>query len=277
MKKWVFYVLTVGMILSLGCVAFYADKEYETRNYSETSTPYNTVEIETFNGTVNSAVTSEDSIKVTLKLWATGISSVDAAEHINDINVSITRDSVSGIYRIKADVDPEFIHPRNYGCDVTLNLPESLYVDLKTSNGKISADGHLQNLKLETSNGEIIISNTAGSADLSTSNGAITVNRHSGDIEGKTSNGDIDADVIMPVRDGICRFASSNGKITLAIPDSVETKIWLETSNGKITVSDFDLGDYNQDPDIFESAMGDGSGDLKLTTSNGNVDLKKLD
>lgn len=264
------------MILSLGCFVNYVDKEYETRGYSEPATPYSTVEIETFNGTVTSATNSEDSIKVTLKLWATGVSAQDAAEHIDDIDVSVTRDTINGIYRIIVDVDPQFINPRSYGCDVTLNLPESLYVDLGTSNGQISCDGHTQGIKLETSNGEIEISNTAGSAKLSTSNGGIKVNRHSGDVEGETSNGRIYADVIMPVKDGICRFSSSNGEITLAIPDSAGTKIWMETSNGKITISDFNLGDYNQDPDIFESSMGDGSGDLKLTTSNGDVTLKEL-
>lgn len=282
MKKIVLLTLAALVAASLGC--FYGKEASDTDTVDYDAALYDRVEIETENGEIISSVRSDSVISVTLTRWASGVSASDASEHLSDIDVSVTKDTAGGVLRIFIDI-PDVV-TRNYGCDADVELPASIYVDLATSNGKIRAAGHQNGLLLATSNGMIEIAKTAGDAEIETSNGAIEVKRHTGDIAGETANGEIYAEVIMvkfavdseDTTYGYCRFRSSNGEITLAVPDSVGAQIRLRTSNGEISV-DPDLptqGDYNSDDDIYESKMGDESGEIDLETSNGDVALKKL-
>ena len=282
MKKIVLLTLAVLVAASLGC--FYGKEASETATETYVADLYSEVQIETENGEITSSVISDSLITITLTRWASGVSESDARRHLDDIEVHVTKDTTGRVLRIFIDI-PD-VTTRNYGCDADITLPESLYVDLETSNGKMKATGHQNGLRLATSNGRIDIAKTAGEAQLETSNGAIDVDRHTGNIAGETANGKIDAEVIMvksavdsaDTTYGYCRFKSSNGEITLAVPDSVGAQIRIETSNGDISV-DPDLptqGDYNSDDDIYESKMGDESGEIDLETSNGDVSLKKL-
>jgi len=280
LKKIALITLAALLVVSLGC--YYADEASDTATETYPADLYNRVEIETGNGEITSSVSSDSLITITLTRWVTGPS---AKTHLDDIEVHVTKDTVNGTLRVSVTIPTSTV--RNYGCDADIELPASIYVDLVTSNGKMKAAGHQNGLRLVTSNGMIDIAKTAGDAELETSNGAIAVDRHSGDITGETANGEIDAEVIMvksvvnatDTTYGYCRFKSSNGRITLAVPDTVGAQIRIETSNGDISV-DPDLptqGDYNSDDDIYESKMGDESGEIDLETSNGDVSLKKLE
>ncbi|MBA7600511.1 hypothetical protein ES703_07567 [subsurface metagenome] len=280
MKKIALITLAALLVVSLGC--YYADEASETATETYAADLYNRVEIETGNGEITSSVSSDSLITITLTKWVTGPS---AKAHLDDIDVSVSEDTVNGTLSVSVTIPTSTV--RNYGCDADIELPESLFIDFKTSNGKMRAAGHQNGLRLSSSNGRIEIAKTAGEADLFTSNGDIGVDRHTGDIAGETANGEIYAEVIMvksavdskDTTYGYCRFMSSNGEITLAVPDSVGAQIRLRTSNGEISV-DPDLptqGDYNSDDDIYESKMGDESGEIDLETSNGDVTLKKLD
>lgn len=280
MKKVMLFALVAVLVIFIGCY-YSSDGASDSATETYPADLYNRIEIETENGEIISGVSTDSLITVTLTKWVSGPS---ARSHLDDIDVTVNKDTVNGVLRIKIEMPSSTI--RSYGCDADIELPESLYVDLVTSNGRIGAADHQNGLHLVTSNGEIDIVKTAGDAEIETSNGAIEVKRHTGDIAGETANGEIYAEVIMvkSVVDntdttyGYCRFRSSNGGITLAVPDSVGAQIRLQASNGEISV-DPDLptqGDYNPDEDIYESRMGDESGEINLETSNGNVTLKKL-
>jgi DUF4097 and DUF4098 domain-containing protein YvlB len=279
LKKVVIFALAAVLIISIGCY-YSSDEASDSATETYPADLYNRIEIQTENGEIISGVRS-DSITVTLTRWVTGPS---ARSHLDDIDVTVDKDTVNGVLRIKVEMPNSTI--RNYGCDADIKLPESLYVDLVTSNGRIGAEGHKAGLYLETSNGKIDIANTAGETSLRTSNGAIDVNRHTGNINAETSNGEIDARIIMTktVVDstdttyGSCKFRSSNGWISVAVPDSVGAQIRLKTSNGDISVDpDLHVEVTKMEDDLFEGKMGDGSGDINLETSNGDVKLKALD
>ncbi|NLI97491.1 DUF4097 domain-containing protein [bacterium] len=275
MKK--LLVLTVfSGVFFLSCLPNYAFKEYEKDTESYKASNYSQLQIETENGEIESTVVQGDTvIKVTLERWATGITSVDAKNHLPDVVVHVTEDTTAKILRIYVDI-PQ-ITGRSYGCNATISLPESLYVDYETSNGKITVEGNQNGLLLSTSNGEINTNNTSGKADLSTSNGPITIDNHKGDAKGVTSNGEIYARVTMPKTDGSCNLKTSNGKLTLFIPDSVGAAIRMQTSNGDLSVdSDLHVQVTKMEDNLFEGTMGDGSGNIELESSNGNVSLKKL-
>ncbi len=274
MKK-IFVFVSLAALTLAGCVNYTGGRAEETRKEDYDASFYTKVVLETQNGKIDAtAIAGDSTIHVELTRWATGFSHSDAVEHLSGVKVSVNEDTAAKVLSLLIEMPNMTTY--SLGCDAVLTLPESLYVDFTSSNGKISASGHKNGLKLHTSNGEIAISNTAGDARLETSNGAINVSSHGGNIEGETSNGAIDAEVVMPVANGTCKFSSSNGAIEAAVPDSVGAKIWMQTSNGSITVVGFDLGDHNTDNNVFESEIGDESGTIDLRTSNGAVTLKKL-
>ena len=289
MKKIVLLISTLAVFALVGCYDWGKDSETDSETYQ--ASLFNRVEIETANGTISASVTTDTMITVTLTRWADGI---NAHEHMLNIDVSVTKDTADSLLRIYVDIPINVGY--NAGCDAKLVLPESLYIDLVSSNGAIDVDGHKVGMYLETSNASVDVQNTTGDAEIRTTNGAVetndtkgyykiessnasvTVYDHEGNMEAVTSNGAIEAEVAMSKEDGICRFETSNAHIGVAVPDSVYADIYMRTSNADIDVEIPGIGDTNSDDDIFEGHMGQGTtpGDIYLVTSNGSVTLKKL-
>jgi hypothetical protein len=254
------------IVLGIACTR-YGHKESREENHNFDATGIKIFNVETGNGKITSSV----------KQGATGRDSADAAEHIDSIFVHITPDTSNSSLRIFVELpEPGTGEQRSYGADVTVFTPESIVLNLETSNGDVSVGDQEADFDLTTSNGDLTTTNTRGYARLNSSNGSITVSRHEGNIQGVTSNGDVNAAVIMPKSDGTCSFKTSNGAVTLAVPDSVGASIWLKTTIGKITVTGFTLNDTNDDDYIFQAQMGDASGTIEVETSNKSIELKEL-
>ena len=226
------------------------------------------IEIETKNGSIESIVGDGDDIHVKYEKWATGIDEQDAKANIKDIKILTNEDPSSGILSIVIDTPKR--PGINYGCNVSLNLPASIFLDVKSSNGAIAISGSQGGMSCSTSNGAITIENTSGYAQIETSNGKITAINHNGNMNARTSNGAIDAGVLIP-EGGECILRTSNGTINLAIPEETSALITASTSNGKIEVDDIGITLIKMEKTEFEGAMGDSAGNIQLETSNGSI------
>jgi DUF4097 and DUF4098 domain-containing protein YvlB len=226
------------------------------------------VNVNTKNGAIETRAWDDDSIHATFEKWATGDDMDEAEDNLDDIEVSVSRNSNAGTLNIEIKY-PAF-ESRNRGCNVLLNLPASIFLDLKTSNGAITVLDSEEDLECSSSNGAIIIQDTEGYAELRTSNGMITVANHHGELNAKTSNGLISADIVLP-RDGECILKTSNGLITLAIPDSTSAMLEASTSNGKVEMHGLSVSVIKMDKKEFKGKMGSGRGNIDLETSNGSI------
>jgi DUF4097 and DUF4098 domain-containing protein YvlB len=159
----------------------------------------------------------------------------------------------------------------NYGCSISLDLPASLLLDLKSSNGAITVLESQNSVECSTSNGAITIEDTNGNVKLKTSNGEITARNHYGELDAKTSNGTIDADVVLP-EGGDCFLKTSNGKIYLSVPEETSAMIEASTSNGGIEIDNIALTVISMEKKKdLKGKMGDGDGEIRLETSNGSI------
>ena len=226
------------------------------------------VNVNTKNGAIETRAWNDDSIHATFEKWATGDDVDEAEDNLDDIEVSVSRNSSTGVLDIEVRY-PVFKN-RNRGCNVRLRLPASIVLDLETSNGAITVLDSEEDMECSSSNGAINIQNTEGYAELKTSNGMITVINHHGELNGKTSNGLISADIVLP-RDGECVLKTSNGLITLSIPDSTSAMVEASTSNGKIEIHDIPVSVIKMDKKEFKGRMGRGQGTIDLETSNGSI------
>lgn len=141
----------------------------------------------------------------------------------------------------------------------TLHVPASANLDgIESVNGDVSIAGVGGVVKASTVNGGIVVDNLASNASIETVNGSVeaSFDRFGG---GQKAN---------------CE--SVNGKVTVRLPKDADTAVSAETINGGIDGGDFGLqtnkGFIGRD---LEGRIGDGAGNLDLSTVNGSIRIRK--
>ncbi len=127
----------------------------------------------------------------------------------------------------------------NYGGNVYIYVPNgSAYnMDIQTSNGMVHVgDFNGEKLKLATSNSGITVDGGQyNNIDARTSNGRVYAKCNATNAIFETSNSAIDLDSQQTT--GSLRATTSNGRISLDLPDTAGYSVDASTSNGRITHS----------------------------------------
>lgn len=163
-------------------------------------------------------------------------------------------------------------------------------VELKTSNGRITASDLRGEATLKTSNGEITVERQAGRLNVNSSNGRITLKEIDGIVDAHTSNGPIRVEGARLLGTG--RFRTSNGTIDLEAALVDDASYEVRTSNGRVGVvlvdadvtvnmrtsnGRIDLGTEliasQLDRNRLSGRIGAGTASLEVRTSNGNISL----
>jgi DUF4097 and DUF4098 domain-containing protein YvlB len=198
----------------------------------------------------------------------------------------------------KQDGDTLFILARRLepnvqgGASAVIEVPPGAVLDLRSSNGGVNVTGLTGGvvtatsnagvkvkgskgpLNLTTSNGAITVEGGSGVLDLTTSNGGITVEAKSAAVKAKTSNGRIQFK--GGLAHGEQTFQTSNGGVKLVLPSEQAFKLEATTSNGRIH-SDFPIqGGDKKRKNHLSAVVGENPDvTLKVTTSNGGIEIKK--
>jgi hypothetical protein len=129
------------------------------------------------------------------------------------------------------------------------------------------------NASLNVTNGDIEITGASGSIDAFTTNGEITA-ESSGPIEAATTNGDLNITTMkLPARGA--SYHTTNGTITLTLPDGIDADVQARTTNGSVAF-DFDIttgGTLSRRNLIGK--IGRGGPRLDLATTNGSIRIAK--
>jgi hypothetical protein len=140
--------------------------------------------------------------------------------------------------------------------DFTIRLPAGIVFNGQTVNGDVEAD-HL-----------------GSDAEVRTVNGSIDVSA-AGHVEASTVNGSIRAAMGRADWPSAAEFTTVNGGITLTLPDDLSAEVRAETVNGDLE-TDFPLtvtGRFG--PRHMRGTIGNGGRQLRLTTVNGSIRLRK--
>ena len=163
---------------------------------------------------------------------------------------------------------------RSGASDIVVAVPRTSNVDIRSSNGDITAHRVAGEIILRTSNGDVEAGDGDGAYDLHSSNGDITVAAGQGEFNLHTSNGDIRF-AGDPVDGTENRLRTSNGNITARLTgESPSVRVSASTSNGSVhlerNVAVSELTGKNR----LEGVIGDGAAGLTLKTSNGTVTIE---
>jgi hypothetical protein len=125
-----------------------------------------------------------------------------------------------------------------------------------------------------TTNGGIVISATNADVRAHTTNGAIRLTDVGGRIHAQSTNGTIRAAMAPQVATiQSVELRTTNGSVTLTVPERASAQVELSTTNGSIT-TDLPLtvrGQVNRRR--VSGALGSGGPPLRVSTTNGSIRL----
>ncbi len=205
----------------------------------------------------------------------------------NKSNVNVkTSGGTINLYNVGAKIDAH-----TSGGDVVVNGSKGA-LSVSTSGGDIKLQNIGGVIQARTSGGDIEGNNIMDGITASTSGGDIELRDVKGFIEAATSGGDIDAEMTLKdfSRDHHVELKSSGGDIVLRVPENLPATI-----DATIKVSGFSRSDYNIYSDFplklqkaeaekkrgireirGEGSINGGGDQIKIITSNGNIEIKKL-
>ena len=138
----------------------------------------------------------------------------------------------------------------------TVRVPAGVRLVAANVNGDVDARGLASDVELTTVNGGVDVS-TTGLARASTVNGAIDA------VLGRTDWA------------GTLEFTTVNGSITVEVPEGLSADLEATTVNGDIS-TDFPLTVSGRlSPRRLRGTIGDGGRQLRLTTVNGGIRLRR--
>ncbi|MHB1313355.1 MAG: DUF4097 family beta strand repeat-containing protein [Gemmatimonadaceae bacterium] len=141
--------------------------------------------------------------------------------------------------------------------DLTVEVPAGTHVDVSTVNGEVAVTAQAP-VHANTVNGSVYVATAIGPVAAATVNGSV-------DVRMTTLGGA-----------GDVRAESTNGNVSAYVPQALDAKVTLRTTNGKVTNA-FGLVAAGARKNRVEGVLGAGSRVVYLRTTNGSATLGALD
>jgi hypothetical protein len=193
------------------------------------------------------------------------------------------------------DKNEVFIRARVEGRARTLDVARELVseVNLVTSGESVAARGpksgrgqswsvsyHAMvplhsDLALRATNGNVEVTEVRGDLKVGSTNGNIRLLGVGGDVSGGTTNGSVVVELLGDewYGEGV-NVRTTNGSITLAIPEEYNGVLDAATTNGSISV-DFPITVSGKIGRRLRAELGTGGATIKAVTTNGSVKIRK--
>jgi hypothetical protein len=234
-------------------------------------------------------VIGEDRADVALKIVraARGETATDAAERAGAIQVT-TRESGGELF-VDVNVPGRFLLRGK--ADLEVRAPRSTRVSVNSANGLVCLSGLRAAVRAHSSNGPVRISDIVGDIDVHTSNarvhaecncgrivarssnGKIDLAEHQGSVDAATSNGTICCRMESIDAGGVV-LATSNGRITLDLPEQVDADVDIRVDNGTIRNQREMPCAPREKEGRLRCVLGRGGAPIKLRASNGSVSVR---
>lgn len=144
---------------------------------------------------------------------------------------------------------------------------------IETRNGNAIARRVAGDLAVETENGNAEAEDVSGFVGVRSENGNVTISGCDGVDGAVTANGNVDVDVTAIREDTTIR--SRNGNVDARLARDLDAQVTARTENGNVNV-DGGLPIDAKGRTYAEGTLGEGTSDLRLGTTNGNVSLSWL-
>jgi hypothetical protein len=124
-------------------------------------------------------------------------------------------------------------------------------------------------------NGEVRVEGVAAEVDAESVNGSVVVSTLGGPVNASTVNGSVRASMGRFNLNSDLRFSSVNGSVIAEFANEINAEVDLSTVNGRF-LTDFPVTISGRiDPRRLRATLGKGGPRIRLSTVNGNVELRR--
>jgi DUF4097 and DUF4098 domain-containing protein YvlB len=156
----------------------------------------------------------------------------------------------------------------NMGVTYKIKAPRELVSNLQSTNGGVRLVGTRGRADLSTTNGGVSVEDVEGNIRLRSTNGGLSVVNAAGTLDGVTTNGGISAQ--LNEVDGDLTLQTTNGSVTLKLPENLRASVDIATSNGGIH-SDLEVEGGRKTKRSLTGDINGGGGKLHVRSTNGGV------
>ena len=191
---------------------------------------------------------------------------------IHDTGSDVTIDAISGdmvIKEVAGNVDVDAVS----GDTRLQNIGGNVRIDV--TSGDVIAEGVDGNLYIDGTSGDVSATDIFGDINIDVTSGDIHVVQKAGELRIDTSSGDVAVETAM-IKAGRYTVETSSGRITFRVPSDASSAIDMETSGGRITAK-LPMTIESMSRTHLVGTLGDGEGEIVLSTSGGDIDLLPSD
>lgn len=245
--------------------------------------------VENVNGQIKVESWNRNEVDIDIRERNRGNSEIEIEIRVSDDRISVRtihpkrrfyRKSASAHYTIKV---PREIIVRAQSTNGSVSVRDIHgEVDAGTTNGGVVVNNVEGDVKAHTTNGDIEVEDVSGIVRAETTNQSIYLRNVDGErVDASTTNGGIRADLIIDP-DGRYDFSTTNGSIRVTVPEDSEMDV-TAYCKGRSFSSDFDISSrYDRDDRRnswtsrnIRGKVNGGGASLKMSTTNGRIDLRK--
>ena len=148
-------------------------------------------------------------------------------------------------------------------------------VNATTGNGRVNVRNTEGAVRVSTGNGDVEVRDVAGAVRVTTGNGRVSVSTARGPVEARSGNGDLDVRMTAVQASEDMTFSTGSGDVRVTLPADYNGDLDASTGNGSIS-SDFDLKvEGRLSPRRVRAAIGRGGARLRLSTGNGELEVRR--
>lgn len=286
--RWV-AALALGTALVAGiAVGPTAAQAAEIRKVTEKTFPFaanGTITIENQNGRITIEAWNRSDVRIQITRIARASDAEKAEAYLKEIRADVEvregaidirsrypkRHEKVGIFDVLSE------RVASFQIQYYLQVPVQTALELENVNGGIRVRGTHDALRAETTNGNIELTGVTGAVQTESTNGGIEVRDGEGSVVAATTNGGIYIELEKLDPNGKVGAETTNGSVELYLPGSVRADLTAETTNGRVSV---DLPVTSKGPMTSKSVrgtMGGGGPDITLATTNGNIEVRRLE
>ncbi len=247
-----------------------------------------TLRVDNANGRTHVIGEDRDDIEIQVRKAARAESPEQAASLVDKIRV-LHREDSNGCLEVEVDIPGRW--NRRGRADLTIHVPRGTEAQITAANGRICLSGLRARVRLHSSNGPIQVSDVVGDIEIHTSNakvhtdctcgrllarssnGKIELKEHRGSVDAATSNGTIRCELEDMGKSG-CVLVTSNGRISLTLPEDVDGDVDIRVDNGIIRTAREIANAAGDRTGRLKGRLGLGGPPIRLRASNGTINLR---
>jgi hypothetical protein len=235
-------------------------------------------------------VTGEDrsDVEIVVHKAARAGNEAEAAQLAGAIRV-LAREDAAGVLDVEVELPGRWTHRGR--ADLEIHAPRTVRVHVSASNGRVCLSGMRAAVRLHSSNGPVRVDDVVGDVEVHTSNarvhthctcgklvarssnGKIDLEGHRGSVDAATSNGTIHCELEDLGKEGVV-LVTSNGRITLQLPDEVDGDVDIRVDNGLIRALREFRHSARERAGRLKGTLGRGGVPIRLRASNGTISLR---